>query len=267
MRSKAGNPLRCGRSLKEVYAEEGILFHLGSAVPSPQDSAQPPSPPVTWGKQPRKGPGQSTHGKLVEQELGVSDVGQGWLWLGTHEHQVGEEPQEVELHPHSTWEGDRSARQLWKGNSSTINSLEGPVSTSLHSSVPEGQLPPLHTLHGSPWPCPQGSVAAPKGQMGSVRDRASFRVCLISITCFPVTRGSRPMSVGKSWKHKDHSRFLIDLPAFQAYRNVSMLLEGYSHGTWPVIWILGKNGGLAGMGWDDVEALSVRCLFSPLPLK
>lgn len=52
--------------------------------------------------------------------------------------------------------------------------------------------------------------------MGSVRDLASFRVCLISITCFPVTRGSRPMSgetVGR--KHKDHSRLLNDLPAFQ----------------------------------------------------
>lgn len=147
-------------------------------------------------------------------------MGQGWLWLGTHEHQVGEEPEEVELHPCPAWEGHRSAWRLWKGNSSRINSSEGPVNTSLHSSVPEGhgdpQFPPPHTPHGSPWPCPQCSVAAPEGQMGSVRDRASFRVCLISITCFPVTRGSWPMSAGRSRKHKDHSRFLTDLPAFQA---------------------------------------------------
>lgn len=196
------------------------IFHLGSAIPSPQDSAQPPSPPLSRGKQPRKGTGQSTHSKLAEQELGVSDVGQGWLWLGTHEHQVGEESEEAELHPHPTWEGHHLAWQLWKGNSSMINSLEGPVSSSPHSGVPEGHrhphFPPPHLLHGSPWLCPQRSVATLEGQIGSVRDRASFSVCLISITCFPVTRGSRPMSVGKSWKHKNHSRFLTDLPAFQA---------------------------------------------------
>lgn len=231
MRSKAGNPLRCGRSLKEAYAEEGILFHLGSAIPSPQDSAQPPSPSLSWGKQARKGPGQSTHGELAEQELGVSDVGQGWQGLGTHEHQVGEEPQEVELHPHPTWEGHRFARQLWKGNWSMINSLGGPVNTSLHSSVPEGhshpQLSPLHILHTSPWPCPQGSVAAPEGQTGSVRDRASFRVCLISITCFPVTRGSRPMSVGRVGRTRiTPGSLLISLPS-SPHMNVSTLLVGY----------------------------------------
>lgn len=231
MRGKAGNPLRCGRSLKEVYAEEGILFHLGSAIPSPQDSAQPPSPPLTWGKQPRKRPSQSTHGELAEQELGVSDVGQGWQWLGTHEHQVGEESQEVELHPRPTREGHRFARQLWKGNSSMITSLEGPVNTSLHSSIPQGhghpQFPPLHTLHGSPWPCPQCSVAAPEGQMGSVRDRASLRVCLISITCFPVTRGSRPMSVGRVGSTRITPGSLLISLTFSPHMNVSILLIGY----------------------------------------
>lgn len=125
-------------------------------------------PPVSWGKQPRQGTGQRTHSRLVEQELGLSDVGQGWLWFGTHEHQVGEEPDKAELHPHPTREGHRSARQLWKGNSSRINSSEGPVSTFLHSRVPEGHR---HTQALLPTPCMAHLGRVPRAQWLLPRDR------------------------------------------------------------------------------------------------
>lgn len=108
-------------------------------ISHPHSSGLSPStlPTCDRGKAAQEGHRQSTH-ELVEQELGLSDVCQGCQWLGTHEHQVGEEPQEAELHPRPTRERHRSARQLCKGNSSTISSSGGSLNTSLHSRVPEG---------------------------------------------------------------------------------------------------------------------------------
>lgn len=61
----------------------------------------------------------------------------------------------------------------------------------------------------SPFACFQqasrrcSSFVCPVVKTGSARDRGSFRVCLISTTCLPVTRGSLPRSGverGRKWR-------------------------------------------------------------------
>lgn len=124
------------------------------------------------------------------------------LQPGTDRQHVGEQPVEAKLCLHPTGERHCFAWRLCKGRQSRVRG-EGPAATSLSGGASQGHgvplLPPALpgcSPHSSPWPHPQRSVAAPVGQMGSVRERASFRVCLISITCFPVTTGSRPRSGG-----------------------------------------------------------------------
>lgn len=107
----------------------------------------------------------------------------------------------------------------------------------------------------SPWLRPHCSAAAPEGQMGSVRDRASFRVCLISMTCFPVTKGSRPMSGGKSLEEQGSpqvpylSSCLSD-PARTSPYHCQVIKS--SHGSWPAIWFIcrGIRGADPHPCWD-----------------
>lgn len=143
----------------ERTAEEGILLHVGSAFPSPQDplgSPQPPSQLCPGERSPAgiqgKRTSQRTHGGLAEQEAGVSDVGRGGLQLGGHIHHIGEEPVEAELHLCPAGEGHHFAQRLWKGKPRGISSLEGPADTFLQTSVPEAC--------GDPQPSPPPQLVA-----------------------------------------------------------------------------------------------------------
>lgn len=144
----------------ERIAEEGILLHVGSAFPSPQDplgSPQPPSQLCPGERSPAgiqgKRTSQRTHGGLAEQEAGVSDVGRGGLQLGGHIHHIGEEPVEAELHLCPAGEGHHFAQRLWKGKPRGISSLEGPADTFLQTSVPEAC--------GDPQPSPPPPTGSP----------------------------------------------------------------------------------------------------------
>lgn len=121
--------------------------------------------------------------------------------------------------------------------------------------------PPLHppswypprTQHGSPSPRPHHSrAAAPEGQIGSVRDRASFRVCLISITCFPATRGSRPMSGRESLKAQGSLQ--VPYLSFRPLTNTFVPLPGYSKLTWGMAhdWVLRRDNWL-GRGGEEPQ--------------
>lgn len=63
-----------------------------------------------------------------------------------------------------------------------------------------GKCRPGEILLNLPFACLQqasrrrNSFVWPVVRTGSARDRGSFRVCLISTTCLPVTRGSLPRS-------------------------------------------------------------------------